>query len=113
MAKPAPRRARARKPERRCYELTGMALSYDDTGRLILIHGTMPEPFRHDHAWVFDPTDNTVFDTTDQRWYPADEYPGIEHHRYTQIEAATLMSLTGNFGSWTDDERAAAAKEIG
>ena len=64
-----------------------------------------------DHAWVFDPADNAVFDTTDQFWYSAGEYPGIELHRYGQIEAATLMSRTGDYGPWTDDERRDAADD--
>ncbi len=103
--KPKPYGARATKPARRCYELSGTAISFDDTGRLILVHGTLPVAVGEaslllDHAWLLDPTDNTVFDTTDQRWYPAADYPGIERARYTQFEAARLMNSTGHFGRW-------------
>jgi hypothetical protein len=104
MKKPAPCGARARKPDRRCYELSGRAISYDDTGRLILIHGDFPVPMLglRPHAWLLDPLDGTVFDTAEQRWYPAADCEGVERVRYTQLEGAALMNGTRHFGPWEE-----------
>jgi hypothetical protein len=92
---------RIRKPEHRCYELAGLAVLED--AALILVHGTKPHRIADciipiDHAWIYDPADDTVFDTTDQRWYAASEYPGVERVRYTRYEAAFLRSP--HWGPW-------------
>jgi hypothetical protein len=68
--KPAPKGAKARKPAKRCYELAGTAVLEDEPGHLVLIHGIRPHQDGvgwFAHAWILDPSDQTVFDSADQR----------------------------------------------
>ncbi len=100
--KPPPKRLRRiRKPEKRCYELAGLAVLED--AALTLVHGVRlchigESIIPIDHAWIYDPSDDTVFDTTDHRWHAASEYPGVERVRYTQYEATCVGSA--HWGPW-------------
>jgi hypothetical protein len=97
-----------RKPQGRCYELAGRAVNAveNETGRLVLVHGEYPRLVgrgTYAHAWVLDTADDTIFDTTQRRWYRAAEYPGVERVRYTHKEQSRLIAETGSFGPYEPD----------
>jgi hypothetical protein len=88
------KKSRTRK---RCYILAGEAVlgDPDPARQYILIHGVHPQ--YKNHAWVLDPTDDTIFDTTAWRWFLAAEYPGDEFARYSKEE---FTALTTEYGRW-------------
>jgi hypothetical protein len=100
MTKPIPEGGHAKRPQKRCYELASEAVSNDESKRLLLVHGVRRDRGGFEHAWVYDPADDTVFDTTDQHWYASAEYPGIERVRYTHGEVLRHIVDTRHFGPW-------------
>jgi hypothetical protein len=105
---PPPAIARVRKKEGYCWYLAGRAVDEDKTGRLVLVHGIFPfdssqSAFRH--AWVLDLADDKIFDTTQWRWWPASEYPGIGRVSYTQEMGRLLQThrFKKKFPDWGPD----------
>ena len=67
------------------------------------------------HAWV-EFADWLVFDGVTQRFYHRDGYYAVLHATVREVydprTAARLSVLTGNYGPWTDGERALATAVV-
>jgi len=89
----------------RCYELAGRAVLFDDTDRLVLVHGVIYiSGVPAAHAWVFDSSDGLIYDAVLDRWgfawsYNA-AYHAVEEVRYSRREMAALVAVDGHFGPW-------------
>jgi hypothetical protein len=105
---------RIRNRHKRCYELA-MKVMLDEPGadKLTLVHGytgLIPDgvdlfPSRG-HAWI-ELHDGRIYDVVDDQYLTMDEYVARWNcikvvDRYTKVEAATKVTVSGHTGPWRE-----------
>jgi hypothetical protein len=100
-------RIRARKRQKRCYELAGRGICENDgAAALLLVHGLVSDPTvgRYDHAWLLDPRTCSVYDPVADRCFTEAEYRELKlasvRRVYSHADVCQMTITTGHFGPW-------------
>ena len=101
-------RVRARKRDKRCYELALRGIHQPGAAGFLLVHGTVrgPGDSRVGHAWLLDPVGGRIYDPVLDQWFGEAGHTkfvaAFAERRYTPQQAAEAMLAANHTGPWHD-----------